>query len=405
MTWHAFKSIQLFIFLLSTIVVEVHAQRIGTLKENIYKGGEASTVYKKPDQLNDGIQTATLKDVGIDEKIINAMTDSITNGNYTNVHSVLISRNNKLAYEQYWPGEDEVRMKGKVGVVPHHRDSLHDIRSITKSITSAAIMVAIAQGKIKSVNQRIFEFFPQYARYDTGTKQQITIQHLLNMTSGLEWQGTNDFMDSMKLTNASAAIEFVLKQRLLDTPGTKFNYSDGSTQVLAAILEKVTGIDIKKFTTQFLLQPLGIKHFEWTKQESGLISAWAGLRMRSRDLLKFGMLYLNEGKWNGKQIIPAHLVQQSLTSQITTPFGDSLLHLGYSNQFWVFTDNINGIPANYSRASGNGGQIIVIDRQNKVVMVTTAGNYYQTDLRKSSWDLYYDFVFPAVIRSSKNMSK
>jgi CubicO group peptidase (beta-lactamase class C family) len=90
---------------------------------------------------------------------------------------------------------------------------------------------------------------------------------------------------------------------------------------------------------------------------------------------------------------------------VTTPYGDSLLHLGYSNQFWVFTDNINGIPANYSRASGNGGQIIVIDRQNKVVMVTTAGNYDQPILRKSSWDLYYDFVFPAVIRSSKNMSK
>ncbi|HUS03362.1 MAG TPA: serine hydrolase [Chitinophagaceae bacterium] len=354
--------------------------------------------YKKPQQLNDGLTTASLKDAGLNEMILRAMTDSIINRNYTNIHSVLIFRNNKLVYENYFPGNDEVRTRGKVGFVDHHRDSLHDVRSITKSVTGAAVMIALHQGKIKSLNQRVFDLFPEHKKYATGMKQDITIRHLLNMSSGLYWIEAGSFMDSMKLAAAPAAVEFVLKQRLVDTPGTKFNYSDGSTQVLADIVEKVTGMDIIAFTKQYLFQPLGITNYEWTKQKSGMISAWAGLRMRSRDLLKFGILHLNEGKWNGKQIIPSYLVKQTLKSQVSTLSGDPLLQLGYSNQFWIYSEYIQGHPAMYAQAQGNGGQIIVIDRKSNIVVVLTAGNYDVTELRKSSWNIYYDFVFPAVIR-------
>jgi CubicO group peptidase (beta-lactamase class C family)/pimeloyl-ACP methyl ester carboxylesterase len=361
--------------------------------------GTDKTLYKKPAQINDGIQTATLKEVGVDEKLIHAMTDSITTGKYTNVHSVLISRYNKLAYEQYWPGEDEVRMKGKVGFVPHHRDSLHDVRSITKSITSAAIMIAHAQGKIKNLNQRIFDFFPQFAKYDTGFKRQITIQHLLNMTAGMYWDEEFSYNDSLKKGTVSDAYNFILRQQVVSTPGSKFVYSSSYSQLLAAILEKATGMSIEKFTAKYLFHPLGITKYEWTVERNGLISAWAGLRMRSRDLLKFGMLYLNGGKWNGKQIIPAYGVAQSLKSGITTPHGDSLMTVGYSNQFWIYADKINGTPAHYAQANGNGGQIVVIDKQSNLVFVTTAGIYDKVAPRKSSWDLYHDFVFLAIVKN------
>ena len=357
-----------------------------------------STPYKKPIQLNDGISTATLKDVGMDEKIVHAMEDSITSSNYTNVHSVLISRNIKLVYEQYWPGEDEVRMKGKVGFVPHHRDSLHDVRSITKSITSAAIMIALAQGKIKSLQQRVFDFFPQYEKYDTGLKRQITIQHLLNMTAGLYWGEEFSYNDSLKKGTVSDAYDFILRQKVVSTPGVKFLYSSSYSQLLAAILERATGMSIEKFTAKYLFHPLGITNYEWTVEKNSLTSAWAGLRMHSRDMLKFGLLYLNNGNWKGKQIIPAHLVLQSLTSQVSTPHGDSLLHVGYSNQFWIYSEKINGRLADYAQAQGNGGQIIIIDKQNDLVFVTTSGNYDQIVIEKSTWNLYVDFVFRAVMK-------
>ncbi|MEJ8842587.1 alpha/beta fold hydrolase [Lacibacter sp. H375] len=354
---------------------------------------QSATQYKKPDQLNDGIQTATLKDVGLNEKIIQQMTDSIINGNYTNVHSVLIFRHNKLVYENYFPGKDEVRMKGFVGFVDHHRDSLHDIRSVTKSVVSALVMIAIEQGKL-TLEERLFDYFPEYSRLDTGMKREIRIKHLLNMSSGLYWPEKNELM--MK-DSKHQVIDFILKQPLTAAPGRNFEYNSSSTQLLAFILEKATGTDLISFADKHLFQPAGIKNYNWVIEKNGVIGAWVGLRMRSRDLLKFGILYLNDGKWNGKQLISSRLAAASLKQQIETPFSDSLVRIGYGYQFWTYAETIAGKPLKYAQAQGNGGQFVVIDKQSGLVVVLTSGNYnlnYQ--LRKTSESIYIDFILPAI---------
>ncbi|MBA3972151.1 MAG: serine hydrolase, partial [Bacteroidetes bacterium] len=317
---------------------------------------------------------------------------------------VLILRNNKLVYEQYFPGTDVTRGVGFVGFKDHHRDSLHDVRSITKSVVGAAILIAHAQGKIKSLNQRVFDFFPEYAKHDTGMKKQITVQHLLNMTAGIEWDEEISYLDprnsEIKMNNASDAIEFVLSQIIIDTPGKKYNYSGGCTQVLAAIVAKATGIPVDKFCEQYLFKDLGIEKFTWAKIRSGDPSAASGLRMRSRDLAKFGLLFLNNGKWNQKQIIPAHLVARTLTSQATTQYADSIVpFVGYSNQFWIYTEKIKGELVDYVQTQGNGGQIILLDKKNDLELIITAGNYNRRDLRKNSYDIYTDFVYPAIVRN------
>jgi CubicO group peptidase (beta-lactamase class C family)/pimeloyl-ACP methyl ester carboxylesterase len=362
---------------------------------------QSAVPYKKPDQLNDGIQTGTLKEVGLDEKIIQTMVDSIVNGNYPHIHSVLILRNNKLVFENYWPGHDENRATNFEGVINHHRDSLHDMRSVTKSIISAAVMIAVSQGKIRSLDQRVFDFFPEYARYDTGMKKQITIQHLLNMSSGLNWSNDDpDLDDSLKINNVPYALDFILKQPLVSTPGAKFFYNNSSTQLLAAIHERATRTNIEEFTTKYLFEPLGIKHWDWTKENNGMICAWAGLRMRSRDMVKFGMLYMNEGKWNGKQIIPSHLVSATLNSQIKV--GDMLPnfpHIGYSNQFWHYTEVIKADTSRYALCVGNGGQLIIQDKKNHLLLIITAGTYNLRGRRKiHEEDIYADFVYPAIIK-------
>jgi CubicO group peptidase (beta-lactamase class C family)/pimeloyl-ACP methyl ester carboxylesterase len=379
----------------------VHAIRKRVQQYQSQKLKQSATPYKKPLQLNDGIQTATLKEVGIDEKIIRAMTDSITNGNYPNIHSVLILRNNKLVYEQYFPGTDVTRGVGFVGFKNHHRDSLHDIRSITKSIVGAAVLLAHAKGHIKSLNQKIFEFFPEHAKYDTGIKRHITVQHLLNMTPGLEWNEEISYLDpknsEIMMNDAANAVEFVLSRKMVNYPGSNYTYSGGCTQVLTAIVEKATGMRVDKFVEQQLFKPLGIEKYSWVKTRSGELSAASGLRMRSRDLAKFGLLFMNDGKWQNKEIIPMHLVAQTINSQAVTHDADSIvLFAGYSNQFWIYTENIKGKLADFVQCQGNGGQIILMDKKHDLVLVVTAGNYNNRTLRKSSYDIFPDFIYPSV---------
>lgn len=359
-----------------------------------------TTYFKKPDKLRDGIRTTSLKKVQLDENIIRSMQDSILSGAYKNIHSVLILRHNKLVYEKYFPGDDVIRGRGAVGTVDHHLDSLHDIRSVSKSITGAAVLIAMGQGKIKSPDQRLFDFFPAYTRYDTGTKRGITLSHLMNMSAGIEWDEEISYADTTnserRMNNSSNTIDFVLSQKMTDIPGKRFNYSGGCSQLLAGIVENSTGMQVDKFTEEYLFKPLGITAYTWVKNRDGKPSAASGLRMRSRDIAKFGLLFLNQGKWKGKQIIPASLVSQTLKSQISTPYFDESYSMGYSNQFWMLTEIIGGKEVSWVQCQGNGGQIILIDYNFDLVFVITAGNYNLGDLKKSSWDFYLDFIYPAL---------
>ncbi len=371
------------------------AQAVNAIRE------QAGIKYAKPEELDDGIRTATLNNVGINENVIRTLEDSIITGVYPNIHSVLILRYNKLAYERYFPGTDVIRGKGFIGFVEHHRDSLHDIRSVNKSVVGAAVMIAIGQGKIKDTHQRVFDFFPEYAKYDTGMKRDITIQHLLNMSAGFEWDEDIPYSDTLnserRMNYSPDAINFVLGRQMVNIPGTTFKYNGGCTQLLAAIIERTTGMQVDAFTYEYLFKPIGITQYTWVAIKDGKPSAASGLRLRSRDLAKFGLLFLNGGVWNSEQIIPSQLVAQTLRSQISTPYSDSTYHTGYSNQFWLPTEIIEGKEVSWIQCQGNGGQIVVIDKKNDLVLVITAGNYDRSDLRKSSWDIYFDFVYPALV--------
>ena len=134
----------------------------------------------------EGIRSASLQEAGIDSALINKIDTAVSNGTFPNIHSLLIAQNNQLVYEKYWTGKDE-KWGVDIGVTKHDKDSLHDIRSISKSIVSACFGILMQQGKIKSVHQKVFEFFPEYAKQDTGLKSMLTIEHLLTMSSGIKW--------------------------------------------------------------------------------------------------------------------------------------------------------------------------------------------------------------------------
>jgi CubicO group peptidase (beta-lactamase class C family) len=297
---------------------------------------------------------------------------------------LLIYKDNKLVLEKYFKGKDE-QWGDDLGVVQHSESSLHDMRSVSKSFVSACIGIAIAQGKIKSVDEKIFDFFKEYDQYRNEGRENLTIRHFLTMTSGLKWNEQvpydNPENSEVQMSLSSDPAKFVLSQPIIHPAGKVWNYNGGTTEILARIIEKTTGKNVYAFAKEFLFTPLGIKDSYWTSIPGTKTPAAAsGLRLTSRDALKFGILYLQNGKWQGKQVIPEQFVKESLTSHVDRGDGWG----GYGFQFWIITDTIKGKAYSVPTAVGNGDQRIFIDSANKMIVVTTAGNYNRWDISNNA---------------------
>jgi CubicO group peptidase (beta-lactamase class C family) len=355
---------------------------------------------KQSTVIDDGIQLSSMSAEGIDSTIILSLDSSIQKGIYPNIHSLLIARNNKLVHEEYWDGKDE-SWGNDLGITIHAKDSLHDIRSISKSIVSACIGIALEKGQIKSVEQKVFDFFPEYAKLDTGLKLELSIKHLLTMSSGIAWNEDvpydNPENSEIKMTRSPDPIAYVLSQPMDFPPGKVWKYNGGTTQLLAAIIEKTTGKPVDQFAKEYLFRPLGITNFEWVKYPgTNLPAAASGLRLRSRDLLKFGLLYYNKGNWGGQQIIPASWVDESIQSHVNRPGSGNTS--GYGYQFWLWTDTIMNKPTKLVACVGNGDQRIYVDKKKNLIIVVTAGNYNKWDIKNNSYAMLKDYIYPALIR-------
>ena len=313
---------------------------------------------------------------GIDLGVVQRLETEVGSGVYPNIHSMLIARHGKLVYEHYWPGKDEI-LGDDLGVIAHGVDSLHDLRSVTKSFVGACIGIAIAQGKIKGVDVPVFSFFPEYSKWDTGVKKGLTIRHLLTMSSGLEWDESRPYSDPLNseiaMDKSPDPIAYVLSRPMQYAPATVWHYNGGTTEVMAAIIKKVSGESIDRFAMENLFKPLGIQQLVWLRNSaSGEPSAAAGLRLRSRDMLTFGLLYAQGGKWNGRQVVPSAWVDSSLVPHVQRgmPGGG-----GYGFQFWTFPYTLKDGRFEIPAGVGNGDQRIFIDRVHDLVVVITSGKY------------------------------
>lgn len=339
---------------------------------------------KKPTTLNQTfhITTSTLEEVALQREIINELLDSIKTGFYPNRHSLLIFKDDKLVLEEYFSGKDE-NWGNDIGIIQHNDTVLHDMRSVSKSIVSACIGIAISQGKIKNVDQLVFDFFEDYKQYNNEGREALTVRHLLTMTSGLKWNEeipyNNPENSEIQMINSGDGTGFVLSRELVAKPGTVWTYNGGTTELLAEIIQRVSGKNIHEFAKEFLFKPIGIVKSEWTISPStNTPAAASGLRLTSKDMLKFGILLHNEGKWGKEQIISKKWVQDSFKSSIDLPFG------GYGYQFWIFNTNINEQQLKIPAAVGNGDQRIFFDKKNNLVVVTTSGNYNMWDIKNNA---------------------
>lgn len=353
----------------------------------------STTQNQKP---KDNISISKLEDVGLDRQIITKLVDSIKTGFYPNRHSLLIHKDDKLVLEEYFSGRDE-NWGTDIGIIQHNDTLLHDMRSVSKSIVSACIGIAIAQGKIKSVDQPVFDFFKDYKQYNNEGRENLKIKHLLTMTSGLKWNEDvpydNPENSEIQMTNSDDGVGFVLSRDLTSELGTVWKYNGGTTELLAEIIKRVSGKNIHEFAKEFLFKPIGVSKSEWTiSTATNSPAAASGLRLTSRDMLKFGILYLNKGKWGTKQIVPEGWVNESLKAHIPRPDGG-----GYGYQFWIINYTIQGKKLTIPAAFGNGDQRIYFDNRNNLLIVTTAGNYNKWNIENNAGavlkKIYTSFTF------------
>ena len=348
--------------------------------------------YSKPQELDDSLQTDNMYSAGMDTGRIVKLTQLILADSFPNIHSLLVFRGNKLIYENYFAGTDEHSGKGYVGYVNHTIDDLHDCRSISKSFTSACIGIAVRQGLIRSIDEPIFSYFPEYAKYFDSTKRKITIRHLLTMTSGLEWDETISYNDpknsEIQMDGSSDPIEFILSRPMAAEPGTQWKYNGGNPQLLEEILWKASGVRLDKYAEKNLFIPLGIKKYEWVHMVHDMTAAAWGLRLRPRDLAKFGLLFMNNGKWNNHQILDEDWVKQSLSPLVLVP---KSIDGGYGYLFWTGIYRTANDSSDMSFAMGNGGQFIFMCSPLNIMVVFTGGNYNR-DIENNPFVAFNEYI-------------
>ena len=382
----------------------------------------SSHSYEWPQQLDDGWRAGNSEDVGRSSGALEAMTEALHRDEYPNVHAVLIAKGGRLVYEEHFDGTAIVWEGGqrKTTSARLDRETLHDVRSVTKSVTSAVFGIAMESGAIESVDESLFDYFPDFAQLATPEKQEIKLRHVLTMSAGLEWTEVLEDWDDEQLLYANPdPTEFMLSKPLVSEPGARWAYNSGLTTLLGLVIGRATGVSFGDYARARLFEPLGITDVEWAWMgtaedplpgEDGSIyvssccrSAWqdvaefrweghapwssvampsVGLWIRPRDLLKIGSLYLNGGRWNDRKILPETWVEASLAHHIDRSEGPLQEHgqgvtsqSGYGYQWWQDRYSLPYGEITVHAAYGNGGQRIWIVPDLDLVAVQVTGNY------------------------------
>ena len=340
--------------------------------------------YQIPQQIDDGWVTASLGDVGINEEQITDSMDSLLKSDNNPLHSIIIVKDGKLVLEEYFSGED-LSIEG--GLHFEQRDfdrtTLHCLASASKSITSILLGIAIDQGKVESIHENLFSFFPEYSELSNAVKDNITLQHLLTMSSGIPWDESYPYDDprndlAQMVFISTDPMRYVLEKSLVAAPGEAFIYNSGTTNVLGEVVSRSAGLPLADFADRYLFTPLGITSCDWISFPNAPEIAVASslLYLKPRDMAKIGQMYLQKGVWNGNRIISESWVIESTGQSIEVPSSEEVIpgfNTSYGYQWWRGTFSNGDIDTCY--AAGFGGQFIFVLPEMEMVIVFTAGQF------------------------------
>lgn len=345
-----------------------------------------SQADKAPLPLDDGWQVATPSESGFSPEGLSALTQAIKNGDIANIHAIVVEHNNALVYEEYFSGPDE-KLGTSLGEITFDHNTFHDLRSVTKSVTTALLGIALDGDYEQVLAKPVHTFFPEIKNQLGTGAEKVTLQHALTMTAGLDWNEmtvpySNPKNDEVAMYSEANPEAMVLGRNSVTPVGTTWYYNGGLAQVVAGVITELTDMPLDKYAQKVLFQPLGIENYDWMGPKHWQSpSAAAGLRLNIRDMAKIGSVYLHNGKWKGQQIVPETWVKKSTQKYVdSVPWGDQYADYGYGFMWYPGTAKD---PSNLKviRAVGWGGQRIILFPDLKLNISIFAGNY-----QGGAWD-------------------
>ncbi|MGS2762051.1 serine hydrolase domain-containing protein [Sinomicrobium sp. M5D2P9] len=329
--------------------------------------------YKIPKSPDSSMQTASLEDVGIDMSLVGFM-DKMTGNDYKHIHSIIITKNKKLVFEEYFHGYD--------------REYLHDIRSAFKSIASLAMGKAMMKNEELKVENAILDYYPDYKINDVQ-KKKITVHHSLTMSTGIKPENE----DKMQWDH-NDWVGYKLNLPMKHEPGEIFEYSSGGSNLLTGVIEKSVDTYLPLFIYEELLLPMGINKFQMLTSPQGRGYLAGSFYLRPIDFTRFGLLMLNNGKWNGKQLVAESWIEESVKPHIK---GNWPKNSDYGYLWRLWEREIGGKQVKTIEAWGNGGQFLIIIPEIEMTITITSGNYNLfPDMEEIPFSILDTYILPAV---------
>jgi CubicO group peptidase (beta-lactamase class C family) len=347
-----------------------------------------------------GWESSSPEAQGLDGAVLEAIHQEFEEGKHGYVDGMLLVRHGRVIFERAYRHDYDEPFEGR-GVPgmynyydpswhPYYqRGSLHTLQSVSKSVTSALIGIAIARGEIPGVEVAIVPYFTPFKLPETDARREaITLHHLLTMTAGIRWDESTipytDPANSCALMEASEDwVQFVLDQPMADEPGAVWVYNSGVTELLSFVLKMATGHEAHDYAAEHLFGPLGIDSHFWKRTPTGLADTEGGLYLAPRDLAKIGYLYLKDGVWEGRRILPEGWVKTSTTPSVN-PRLSRAPGRRYGYQWWLLPRAEAASQYAYA-ALGYGGQYLMVVPELELIAVFTGWNIYDTPPPPPEW--------------------
>ena len=360
--------------------------------------------YAIPETTKDGWETASLSDEKIEAGLIRDLFERIGDNTYRNISSVVIVKDGKLVIEEYFPREDALG-EGRNRALK--RVSPQQLYSATKSVTSILVGIAIQQGLIRGLDEKVSSFFPEYAElFADKQKAGIRLKDLLSMSAGMAWEEwTYPYADvrndALKALLSPELIRNIFEHPMVARPGKQFAYNTGISIVLGEIIRKASGMPADKFAERYLFTPLGITDYYWAKLPGEMVETGGGLFLRPRDMAKVGYLFLNGGRWKATQIIGEEWVKESTRNQAGSMQLPAWMQAadGYGYQWWLGSLKVSGAEVRFYGARGRAGQFILVFPGQHLVAVFTGLN--DNVLMNQPLDMLQRYILPATVPGAK----
>lgn len=339
-----------------------------------------------------GWPTSTPQAEGLDPAPLAKLDADFAAGAHGQVTGMLVIRHGKVVLDKTYTHDFDALFEGRdpsrgpynyydPDWHPYYRHgALHTMQSVSKSVTSALVGIAIRRGEIPNVDVTLMPYFSDFTRGDADPRRDtLTLKHLLTMTAGIKWdESTVTYTDPANtcagMEKSPDWIQFVLRQPLSDDPGTKFVYNSGATELLSYLIKKTTGKQADEYAAEHLFAPLGITDTYWKRTPTGLNDTEGGLYLTARDLAKLGYLYLHDGMWDGTRLLPEGWVAASTSPLVDTRPGAARSRK-YGYQWWVLPYGTSG---DYAYAAlGYGGQRLIVVPKHDLIAVFTGWNIYE----------------------------